>query len=507
MSFIHNNLAALSVALVVCGFGWMFGGRDPEVVLKIMPWLTVFMVESALFFPQRRDGESTSHARTRVWRDLKKSPLVWTAIGFLVLLCIPFMNTGLCPDCDYGLIAQGHSVEPPIAFLPFCVDIAFHREVFMWFMPSLLAMLAARYCLTRAGKRTLLEMIVWNGVAMAAVGFVQQLADAPGPLWRPFPNNVHVYFFSTFGYPNMAGCYFAVLFCLSVSLWRWNYDDVHENIENTHEGRRMSSYRMFWMKHYMMMPSLVCLFAAFVTLSRAAIIFVSSAAAILFLHSAAVQLAKMKKADRVRAMALCLLSLVLLAVAASAFMPDSVTKEMSTVDTRGALDRVTGRGEYHSKVATELWHEHMFFGIGGWGYIHFSPLKLPPRRYWGPGSANVHNDHLQFLLEHGLIGYLCLVVMVVLLLSPLCNAWMRLSKSVRFLPKRSQPPPPQALFALPGSAFAVLVAAAIPVLHAFGDCPLRSSAVLSLFFTSLACVTGYLPHEAVQPEHDRHSHH
>ena len=495
MSFVHDNVAALFIAFVVCGFGWLFGGRDPELVLKVMPWLTVFMVEVALCFPQRHDGESTSHARTRVWRDMSGDPLLWTMLGFVALLLIPFANTGLCPNCDKALIAQGHSAAPPFSFLPFCVDRVRHLHVVMWFVPTLAAALMAKHCLTRSGKRTLLEMIVWNGVALAVLGFIQQLAGAPGPLWRPFSGNANVFFFSSFGYPNMAGCYFAILFSLAVSLWRWHAFEVHEVLEKTNEARSIAKHRLFWMKHYMLIPSLLCMFAAFNTLSRAAIILVSSAAAILFVHAAVMALSKMKKADRVRAAAFCGLGLVMLAVAASAFMPSNITNEMRTVDTRGTLDRVTGRGEYHYSVATELWREHAMFGIGGWGYIHFSPSKLPPRKYWAPGSANVHNDHMQFLLEHGLIGYLCLVAIVAMLLAPLASNWIKLSKSARFMPQRKQPPPPQALFALPGAAFAVLVAAAIPIVHAFGDCPLRSPAVLSLFFVSIASVGGYLPHD------------
>ena len=515
MPFVLDNIAALFIALVVCGLGWLFGGRDPDMLLKVMPWLTVFMVEVALCFPQRHIGESTAHARSRTWSAMKKDPLVWTALGFLAMLMIPFLNTGLCPQCDEMLIEQGHSPAPPFSLMPFCVDRMLHLNVVMWFVPSLLAMLAARHALTARGKRTLIETIAWNGAALALIGFIQQVTEAPGPLWRPFRSGSHVYFFSTFGYPNMAGSYFAILFCLSVAAWRRRAEDVHQNLEKTNAGRRLSRHRLFWKKHFMMIPTIICLFATMDTLSRAAIILVSAAAAVLFVHAAVAALAKMKKADRVRALAFCGLALIVLAVIASGFIPESVQKEMRTVDTREALDRVTGRGEYHSKVAMEIWREHAAFGVGGWGYIHFSPLKLPPRKYWSPGSANVHNDHLQFLVEHGFVGYLMLVAIVVMLLGPTCSTWIRLSKATRFLPANKRPPPPQALFALPAPAFAVIIAAAVPIIHAFGDCPFRSAAVMSLFFTMLACIDGYLPDDASSNEtsadeegrrHHRHHH-
>ena len=177
------------------------------------------------------------------------------------------------------------------------------------------------------------------------------------------------------------------------------------------------------------------------------------------------------------------------------------------MDTREALDRVTGRSEYHSKAAIALWREHMLFGIGGWGYMHLGPMKFPPNSYFGRGAANVHNDHLQFLLEHGLVGYLCLVAVVVLLLAPVSRVWSNLAKASRFLPQKKQPPPPRILFVLPGAAFAVLVADIIPLLHAFGDCPLRAPSVLALFFVSLACIGGFLPREEQCRESDEHSRH
>ena len=92
-----------------------------------------------------------------------------------------------------------------------------------------------------------------------------------------------------------------------------------------------------------------------------------------------------------------------------------------------------------------------------------------------------------------------LVAVVVLLLIPVARSWITLAKGVRFLPVKRQPPPPQSFFAFPGGAFSLLVAATVPVVHAFGDCPLRSPAVLTLFYVTLACVPGYLPRE----EHKR----
>ena len=77
----------------------------------------------------------------------------------------------------------------------------------------------------RSGKRALLALIVWNGLALGVIGALQQVTHASGPLWLD-EGIKGAYFFSTFGYPNMAGDYFTTLFGLSIGLWRWQLDDM-----------------------------------------------------------------------------------------------------------------------------------------------------------------------------------------------------------------------------------------------------------------------------------------
>lgn len=254
------------------------------------------------------------------------------------------------------------------------------------------------------------------------------------------------------------------------------------------------------MKHQLLIPALICFYAALNTLSRAGILLASVSAAVLFAHAGVTTLARMPRAARVRAGAFCALALVMIAVAASIFMPEEIKKEVNTLETQGVLDRVTGRQEWHSRVAIEIFKDYPLFGCGGWGYQHFSPTKLLdkdgyPRRDWGAGSANVHNDYLQFLAEHGAVGFLLLAGIVALLVLPAARTWRRLSKAARFLPANRKLPPPQSFFVFPGAAFAALVAAAVPLVHAFGDCPLRSPAILTLFFAALSCVGGFLPRD------------
>ena len=219
MYFIYNNLAPIYAALVAALMAWLYGGMDAPSLNSVTPWLVLFIAEISLVFPQRHANEKTSDARERVWKTMKKDPLLWFSLGFIALLAIPFLNYGLCPNCDRVLIAQGVDPKPLFSFLPWCVNRTQHFNVFLWFAASLTAMLSVKHCLTHSGKRLFIKLLVWNGFVLALLGFLEIALEAPGPLWRPL-KNADTYFFSTFGYPNMAGDYFTTLFALAVACWR-----------------------------------------------------------------------------------------------------------------------------------------------------------------------------------------------------------------------------------------------------------------------------------------------
>ena len=166
---------------------------------------------------------------------------------------------------------------------------------------------------------------------------------------------------------------------------------------------------------------------------------------------------------------------------------------MDSLDTNVVLERVTGKGQYHNRVAFEIFKDYPLFGVGGWGYRHLCiPRMREEDRLQKVGGTNVHNDHLQFMAEHGAIGFGCLVAIVTMLIWPLGRIWRALIDYVRFLPPKQQPAKPIAVFSLPAPVFCILCAALATLIHAFGDCPLRSPAVLSLFFIELAAMDGFL---------------
>ena len=518
MSFLYNNVAAITVALVASLMAWIFGGCRGEYLVPVVPWLFAFMVEVLLCFPQRHKWETTYEARARVWHELRRSPLLWVSIGLLVLLMIPFVNNGLCVGCDAAQIAEGFDPAPPAPFLPFCVNRLDQLDVVHWFAMALPALVIVHHGLTRRGKRMVIKLIVWNGVALAALGFVQGATGARGPFWCDPPGGGEVVdFFSTFGYPNMAGDYFVTLFGLAMALWRDQYEEMRRAERSRDpadkQGINAKAHGRFWQKHYYLIPAAIFFYAALNTLSRAAIILVTVTAAVYFLHTMVVFLSRMRKSRRVVVGVWSTVVLGLIIFFASIFMPEDMQREVNTLGTTEVLDRVTGRGQYHAQVATAIWKDYRLFGCGGWGYRHFcvpkmQELDIDLAVLQKVGGINVHNDYLQFLAEHGLVGFGAIVALVVLLLLPIARQWRRMVKDLRFKKAKELPPKPIQIFVLPAPVFFMLTTVVASLVHAFGDCPFRSAAVMTLFFITLAALPGFMPkREMHEPSDKASSHH
>lgn len=497
MRFVYNNLAVIYIALVASLMAWIYGGTQSALLVPVVPWLMLFMAEIIMIFPQKFEDESTYDARRRVWGAMKKDPMVWTAIFLIVLLSIPFLNTGLCASCDRELIAAGQSPDPQVKFLPFSVNRSDHLNVFFWFITALSSAIAVKHSLIDSGKRLALRIIVWNGVGLAVLGFVQSVMNAPGPLWKELGGGrVASTFFSTFGYPNMAGDYFTTLFCLAIALWRRDWDDVSaESAASSAAVGGLSSHRNFWRSNHLLIPAILFFFATINTLSRAAMILISSLTAVFFIHTFLMLTSRMQRAERFRKGIIALCSAGVAVFFALVSVPDSVQREVDTLSTDEILVRITGKGQYHDRVATEIWKDHLLFGCGGWGYKHFCIPKMTPeelKQIQKIGGINVHNDYLQFLAEHGLVGFGSLVAVVVMLLAPVIVQWRKIVKKARFSKSAAKLPKPLEIFAIPSPVFCILMGLTATVIHGFGDCPLRSPAVLTLFFVSLAAMPGFI---------------
>ncbi|MBO5643480.1 MAG: O-antigen ligase family protein [Kiritimatiellae bacterium] len=495
MKSFYNNIVVFKIALLLGVYSWVFGGTMGPYLIPVIPWLTLILLEGMFFFPQRYEKETLQAARARVWKSLKSDALTWVIVAFIVLLTIPTINTGLCQVCDFPRIAAGEDSKPMLPFLPFCVNRIHHFGVMLWFVPSLLAVLAVKHSCLRAGKRLLIKTLVWNGFALALFGAIQEITGADAPFWGEIEGQ-RIHFFSTFGYSNMAGAFFTAIFALGFATWRRNIDDVN-NLAKKEEHSNLSQTRnFFWKKHYLGIPTIISYFAAINSLSRATIILVTLLALLFLVHSVASMLVKLPRAKRFKLGVIAASVLALVVVISFSVMPNDVRREIDTVDAREVLDRMTGKKECHADVAMRIWKQYPVFGVGGWGYWHFRMPNMTKKEIastLSSGAANVHNDYLQFMVEHGAVGALCLLSILILVVAPIFVQWKQLIISIRFSKERLKIPAPVHIFALPAAALFILLGVIAIMVHATGDCPLRSPAILSTLLVSLASIEGYLP--------------
>ena len=504
MSFLCNNLAAFAVAAAVSLMAWLYGGLRGGLLTPVVPWVAVVLLEVLLCFPQRHRNETSYEARARVWGALRRSPLTWVSLGLFVLLLIPFVNNMPCPECDAALIAQGADPRPLVPFLPTCVDRIDHLNVVMWFAVALPVMVAVRHGLTRRGKRLVLELIVWNGTALALLGLVQSATGAHYPFWGSLPPWVVLYngatggvCFSTFGYPNTGGDYFTVMFGVAMALWRDRVEQARREAARSGapEGIGSRAVNLFWGRHYMLLPAVICFFAALNSLSRAAIMFSTALAVIFFVHTLVLSLVRMNRARRVVIGTWSVIAFGVLVFFTTRFLPENIRREAGRIGVMAVADRVSGRSQHQLRVAFDIWKDYPVCGCGGWGYMHLCNAKMTAaeKRFVQIGGANVHNDYLQFLAEHGAVGFSAFVALIVLLVWPVFRQWLAMVSGLRFQKKSSLPPVPRPLFVLPPPVLFLLLSAAVTLVHALADCPFRSAATLSFFFAILAAVPGFMP--------------
>ncbi len=161
-------------------------------------------------------------------------------------------------------------------------------------------------------------------------------------------------------------------------------------------------------------------------------------------------------------------------------------------------DRVTGKAQYHTRVATAIMRDYPLFGVGGWGYRHYSMAYLAREKAENTaqtvGGANVHNDYLQFLAERGAVGFLLILYGFYLLSKPMLQTWNQLIRVENARARSGMGASSLAVFSVSGPVFWIFLGSIAVLIHAFGDCPLRAASVLSFLYVAQVLSMGFLPH-------------
>ena len=467
-------LALLPVLFAAWEKAWSaHGTTSPHLlVCALIAFVGTFLL------PQAHKDESRLHAMKRVVRLVIGDPFVYLGAAFLLLLVIPLYNQGLCPACDARAIAAGASAQPPYAYLPFCVNPDEHGSLLRWFTAAFATAFAFRHGLVGIGRRIGYEALVWNGALLAAYGFVL----------LPLGKVDSSYSFSVFGYPNQGGSFFVLSLALSLGLWGYR---IMRASRPEREADPVSHPLLA--RHYPAIPAALTFFASVATLSRAAMLFALSLAGVFFVYVFVASIAGKRRVHRVKGLSgILILISVLLSVVL--YAPPVVQKEFATLTTRGITDRAAGKGQYHERVASAIMRDYPFFGIGGWGYRHFCRQYMDKKELRGlqvTGGANVHNDYLQFVAEHGLVGFALLAIAFILLLRSVWRRWWLQYGYYRFSPTERTPVSPQLIYAVEPTVFFAVLGIVAVLLHALGDCPLRSPVVVITLFAVPVATLGF----------------
>lgn len=470
ITFLAKFGVALHVALMVLWASWARGGSAPAYFWAL-PWLSLGLLEVMLLLPLRQRGETVYEALVRMLKNIAMDPIFYVGILLLGFLFIQWQNGPLELEYDSTDLVWKYS-DPKWENMPFCVNQGEAGQVLIWFSAVLTVLLAVRHFIGPKAKMLLLHILVWNGVLLSFLGFLQLITSPDMLFWyRP----MKVFFFATFGYPNHAGSFFLLVSAINMGLF------IHalsgEDEENSYP----------W---HLGVALIFNLAAVYASLCRAAIVLAS--ALFLFFIVYGFFYLRRRIAGGIIVKMLAVFVITIGFVVARAAMPNSdFAREVKTINLESMSSVYGGDREILADAALRIWKDHPWTGVGGWGFRRYVGLYIGEEQWdllQEHGKANVHHDILQFLCEHGAIGGGLMIALAVVLLIHIGIRLVMMPKGnngdttgeISWFDSVS----PIVVLSLAG-CFCVLV-------HSTVDLPFRSTAVLLLWFITLAILPGFI---------------
>jgi len=459
------------VTLLAAGLGWAYGGTRVDC-LSWVPWLSLAILEMLLFLPPLRRGETMADARARVRYALTRDPLSYVGIALCAYLLFQCLNGGrdlmFDPDTTSWVFSPA-----PVSWGPFCVDPSDARPVLFWFPAALAVALGIRHGSNRRGKLVLLRVLVANGGLLGTFGLIQNLSDATKLFWM---TPVQGSFFASFAYPNHAGAFFTLLFAINLGLLLQallSKEDRHHAV---------------WLGVALLMnltgACLSCSWAAILT-SLGLVVF----GGIYALRHA---WSLIDAGKRLKAVSVYIGVLVLgIGFLFFAAPENPILRELEKMPWSNPVGEMAGRRWPQTAAAFHIWRHHPWFGVGACGARRYVSLKAYENRpifsqTWGD---NVRNDPMQFLAEHGIVGFGLMLGAAVLLFIPFCRRLWHAHETQSLGRTGSG-----SLF-LRLSPIAVTLFVGVLLIAAYSliDLPFRSPAVLVMWVAALACAPAFLP--------------
>ena len=407
-------------------------------------------------------------ARIRVWREFFSDPLLYAGLAFLFLLYLQWWNGPRAEVYNPAVQAWEFGPPPRPGLNLFCVDRREALEMILWFVPLYAALLVIRNGFLRNQKMDLLKLLAANAGLAALFGLTQCLTGATGIYWI---TPAKEYFFAAFGYPNQAGAFFVLMAVLTTGLLLRSL------------LRKEGADDLRWLVLILVLLVLAAVFSK----SRAAILTIGVLGMAGITYGFRRLRGRRSLHGRV-AVLVSLAALLVVSVYVAWTVPGNLVKEeMKRTTVEEAVMRMEGGRDVFKDAVWHIWQDHPWFGVGGWGYRHFLPYYAPPMpgRIFPSGSANVHNDPLQFLVEFGVAGSGLLLLTVSILLVPIVRQLRKIRKpeawDLRFWPMK-----------IPPLGVALLAGPVVTLGYSLVDLPFRSPAILWIWFVSLACAPCFL---------------
>lgn len=422
------------------------------------PWHPLLW--ALFFFMLVACGICLIQADWAVRRRVLFDPLLPIGFSLFLLLFIQWRNAGGHPFLNL-FTDQYRYMPPPIEGLPFSVEARLSREQLIWFTPVWIMLLAVRNLFTQTTVKWLFRVLVWNAAVLAVFGIVQYALG-----WTKLFGQIAIPWnpplISTFEYSNHGGAFFYLFFAVAMG-WLWDALEKRKAIK--------------WIALFSLLSVLFAV-TALCSLSRAAVL----AVAALSLWTPAVCIWRWRHhltaSNWINSVLFVALFVVLLAGAILGIGHGAVLREFKGqfLDSEDIVNYHQLRG-FQIPPALKMTRDHPWFGVGGWGYLCFARAYLPKDQWNKLTTArqNVHCDPIQFLAEHGVVGFGLMTSGLLAVLARWCHA-------------RSWP--------YHGLAIGIASGCGLVLMHSWIDLPFRCPTLLWHWLLLLAIVPQWISADA-----------
>ena len=461
------------IAFLAAFLAWAHGGSRIELLIAV-PWLCLAALEMTVLFPPVRKREAVDDARQRTRRALCSDPLLFAGGLFCLYLLWQYLNGGCSLEFSPANSTWGFS-SAPLGWGPFCVVPSEAVQLFYLIPVSLVAALCVRHGTNRRGKLVLLRAVVANGALISLCGIIQRFSGGCVQFWK-FPASGA--FFAAFSY-NHAGAFFTLLFVIGIGL-------LVQALLIPDERRHAVWLGVVMGGNFA---------GALLSGSRTAVLLSLALLVLGGWYGVRHAWRQVETGVRLKAVAVVGVMLVFGACALFFLIPENlILREIHTVPWSQLGEGTFGLRWPQTVSAWNIWLDHPWFGVGGGGYRHFALLGLDDSRraLFFHGGEFVHDDLLQFLVEHGVIGFGMIVSSVVMLLFPVVQR-LRFSLVSHVDGWTGEP---WLVFRVSPLTIMLLAATTVTFLQSLIDLPFRSPAILVTWCIALACAPAFLPSSA-----------